>query len=81
MQFVLQIALDVGNFRYTRVAQVCLSSGRWQNQYFSGTIVALILVVDHMFFRPICSEKYTLTFGYLRIFLGFNSIVAFKIIY
>jgi hypothetical protein len=31
-------------------------------------IVALILVVDPMFFRPICSKKYTLAFGYLRIF-------------
>jgi hypothetical protein len=37
MQFVLQIALDVGNFCYTHVAQVCLNSRRWQN---SGMIVA-----------------------------------------
>jgi hypothetical protein len=39
-----------------------------QIQDFSGMIVALILVVDPMFFRQICSEKYTLAFGYLRIF-------------
>jgi hypothetical protein len=31
-------------------------------------IVALMLVVDPMFFRPICSYKHTLAFGYLRIY-------------
>jgi hypothetical protein len=30
--------------------------------------VAIILVVVPMFFRSICSKKYTLAFGYLRIF-------------
>jgi hypothetical protein len=55
MQFVLQIALDVGNFCYIRVAQICLPSKRWQIQDFSGMIVALILVVNPMFIRPICS--------------------------
>jgi hypothetical protein len=30
--------------------------------------VAFVLVVDPMFFRPFCSQKYTLLFGYLRIF-------------
>jgi hypothetical protein len=54
---VLQITLDVCNFCYTRVAQVCLPSRRWQIQDFSGTIVASILVVDPMFFRPICSKN------------------------
>jgi hypothetical protein len=39
----------------THVVQVCLPSRRWQIQDFSGMIVALILVVDPMFFRPICS--------------------------
>jgi hypothetical protein len=34
---------------------VCLPSRRWQIQDFSGMIVALILVVDPMFFRPISS--------------------------
>jgi hypothetical protein len=34
---------------------VCLPSRRWQIPDFSGTIVALILVVDPMFFKPIYS--------------------------
>jgi hypothetical protein len=36
--------------------------------FFLGMVVALILVVDPKFFVPIYSQKYTLHFGYLRIF-------------
>jgi hypothetical protein len=34
---------------------VCLPSRHWQFQDFSGMIVALILIVDPMFLRPIYS--------------------------
>jgi hypothetical protein len=39
---------------------------------FSGMIVALILIVDHMFFGQFCSQKYSHSFGYLRIFYVTN---------
>jgi hypothetical protein len=42
-------------------------------QVFLGMIVALILIVDPMFFRPICSQKYT--FWLLHNFLCYNSIL------
>jgi hypothetical protein len=48
-------SLRCRQFCYTRVAQVCFPSRHWQIQDFSGMIVALILIVDPMFFRPICS--------------------------
>jgi hypothetical protein len=46
----------------------------WNFQVVSGTIVALILVVDPMFFRPFCSQKVFSIIWLFQNFLHYNSI-------
>jgi hypothetical protein len=75
MQFMLQIALDIGKFCYTRVAQVCLPSKRWQiHRHDCGVNISYR---SHVLQADLFLKIYS-SIWLSPNFLGYNSIVRYK---